>query len=202
MKHVISILLGEQPDILENILNFYKPKGGTILDLTFGSGKLWKPSVLQKYDMVGIDKDRKVKPYVYADLLHLPFIFKFDLILYDPPYKYNTDSYIFFGRPDPDWKSERTLWSVADQIRNLEGLNTIIPGYLKDDGIFLIKIMDTRFDGTLVPNHFLCMKHLNNLKLFDILIYVRLMVGVFTNPSVSQTAHGFYLVFKRKLEEK
>ena len=62
----------------------------------------------------------------------------------------------------------------------------------------LVKIMDTRLNKKLVPNHYYCLKHLNNLRLYDILIYVRLMVGVFANPNVAQTAHGFYLVFRRK----
>jgi len=58
--------------------------------------------------------------------------------------------------------------------------------------------MDTRIKGELILNHKIIIDELTNFKIKDVLIYVRLGVGVFKNNKSAQTAHGFFLIFKKK----
>jgi len=199
--------MGEQPDVLKQILNFYLPAGSKILDVTYGHGKLYQASGyvnFDEYTIVGNDIDPE-SPAQY----HLPFqcleeISRewglFDAVIYDPPYKYDQPSYIFeiSREQDSDWKPIKTKWTVDHQIESARILNEVLPRILTDDGYLICKIMDTRSKGKLIPNHIILVQEFTNFELVDIIVYVRTLMGLFRNNRHSQTAHGYYLVFRKR----
>lgn len=204
---MLSVLFGEQFDNFRHILEFYLSLDPVILDITYGHGKLWQninrtktTSCIQVVISNDIDPQSPAKYHYPFDQLHL-IVEKhglFDAIIYDPPYKYDSPSYIFWQRSDVDWQPNKTEWTIRLQKESIEKLNNIVPLLIKKDGFFIVKIMDTRLNGKLILNHKIIIDALTNFELADLIIYVRLGVGVFKNSKSTQTTHGFYLVFKPK----
>jgi len=197
---MLSVLLGEQSDNLKHILKFYLPKGSKILDVTYGHGKIWSSISKDCYKVVTNDIDPESLAKYHHSFNNLELISKeygkFDAILYDPPYKYGKSSYILNEVDDKDWRPIKTKWRVIDQVTSAQTLNIILPEILKPNGSLIVKIMDTRYQGNLIPNHMLLIQEFKNFRLKDIYIYIRLLVGLFKNLKTPQTAHGFYLIFK------
>lgn len=204
---MISVLIGEQPDILKQILNFYLPKGSKILDITYGHGKLFQASgniSFDEYDIISNDIDPESPALYHLSFTQLSKIVKdhglFDAVIYDPPYKYDQPSYVFeiSREQDSDWKPIKTKWTIDFQIRTANILNSVLPSVLKDNGLLICKIMDTRLRGHLILNHVILIQQFTNFELIDILIYVRTLMGLFRNNKHSQTAHGYYLIFRKR----
>jgi len=201
---VLSVLFGEQFNNLRQILEFKLSPNAKILDVTYGHGKLWQSvnKTTHVFNVVKNDIDPETPAeyhYSFDDLEMIPQR-DFDAALYDPPYMYGKSSYIFYNRKDEDWTQNKTKWTIKDQIRCAIVLNNVLPIMLKPNGLLVVKIMDTRFKGKLIPNHKLLMDALTSFELVDVVIYVRLGVGVFKNRKSSQTAHGFYLIFQSSKE--
>ncbi|MHA1288547.1 MAG: hypothetical protein ACTSPB_14175 [Candidatus Thorarchaeota archaeon] len=199
---VLSVLFGEQFDNFRHILEFYLPDKSKILDVTYGAGKLWQ-SVNQvsypDWNVTKNDVDLEVKADYHYDFenLHKIGINDFDAVIYDPPYLYGRSSYIFYYQTDEDWTQNKTKWTVDAQVKCAQQLNNALPNLLRDDGFLIVKIMDSRENGKLVCNHDIIINEMTNLELKDIIIYVRLGVGVFKNNVSPQTAHGYYLIFQK-----
>jgi len=200
---MLSVLFGEQSEILKQILEFYLPKGSKILDVTYGHGRL-SGNLMLEYEIVSNDVDPES-----TSQYHLPFnrLFeivkdhgKFDAVIYDPPYKYDQPSYIFKVIPeqDTDWKPIKTKWTINHQISSATTLNCVLPSILKKKGFLIAKIMDTRKNGKLILNHSIIINCLTNFELTDLIIYVRTMMGLFRNNKHSQTAHGYFLIFSKR----
>jgi len=203
---MLSVLFGEQSEILKQILNFYLPRGSKILDVTYGHGKLYRLSgnLTLEYEIVSNDVDPE-SPSQY----HLPFnrLFeivknhgRFDAVIYDPPYKYDQPSYVFRVIPeqDADWKPLKTKWTIQHQTESATILNDVLPFIIKKNGFLIAKIMDTRKNGKLILNHNILINCLTNFELIDLIVYVRTMMGLFRNDRHSQTAHGYFLIFKNR----
>jgi len=201
---MLSVLFGEQDTVFKNILEFYAPAPAKILDLTWGAGKLWS-SINEKvlgYDIIKLDINKQeTRPNIYCDIRNLPLAGTFKGIVYDPPYRYSTKSFSFLSRPDYDWKSSKSLWTLQAQINTAKSLNEQLPFLMDKDSKLIIKIMDTRIKGRMILNHKMLIDLFTNFELVDLLIYVRLGVGVFRNPRTAQVAHGYFLIFKKKLNK-
>ena len=204
---MISVLIGEQPDVLKQILSFYLPKGSKILDITYGHGKLFQASgnvSFDEYEIISNDIDPESPASYHFTFSELEEISKshglFDAVIYDPPYKYDQPSYVFeiLREKDSDWKPIKTKWTVDLQIKTARVLNSVLPKVLKDNGLLICKIMDTRYKGQLILNHVILIQEFTNFDLIDILVYIRTLMGLFRNNRHSQTAHGYYLIFRRK----
>lgn len=190
--------------MFKQVVDFYAPHARNVADLTYGHGKLWTSFV--NYVLRTNDIDPQ-SPAAY----HLP-IWEFierteeicgadhwDLVVIDPPYKYNQPSYGLGKREaDKDWQGVKTLWTLSDHLQMIDIVNARLSYKMNDDSILLVKIMDTRLNGKLIPNHLLWVQFLSNFQLVDLVIYMRTMVGVFTNKKTAQVAHGYYLIFKRR----
>jgi hypothetical protein len=210
-------MFGEQPDVFKQILEFYlkdisHPK---VLDLTHGFGKLWRNVDLSHYYLIANDVDKTIP---YEDEIgrrrhfHFPLetiskefpedtgILGFDAAFYDPPYKYNSSSMSLSKSQalDKDWKPSATLWTIYDQQRIARALNKEIPVILNPQGIFIVKIMNTRLNKQLILSDKIIIDALTNFDLFDQVVYIRTLTGLFVNTRVAQSAHGFYLIFKKK----
>ena len=202
---MLSVLFGEQFDNFRHILEFYLEDDSNILDVTYGSGKLWmtvNSTTPHKYNLTknDIDLEQEVDYHLGFDELTKIKEKPFDAIIYDPPYKYDTKSFTLQDRPDYDWKQNKTLWTLKSQIGCAETLNEIFPKILKKEGLVIVKIMDVRVRGKLIQNHQIIIEAFTNLELISEIIYVRLGVGVFKNRVSPQTAHGYYLIFKNKYQ--
>jgi len=200
---LLSILIGEQPDIFKAVLDFYCPKGKAFLDITYGHGKLWTSIDPERYDVLATnDVNPESLAHNHFRIGELPDHFdknKYDAIIYDPPYKYNKSSYILFGQKDDrDWRPRTTLWQPKDQVKSAGALNVVAPILLGPEGTLIVKIMDTRLEGKLILNDKIIIDNLTNFTLFDRVVYIRNLVGIFRQKKVAQTAHGFYLIFKRR----
>uniref|UniRef100_A0A6M3XXU9 Putative methyltransferase n=2 Tax=viral metagenome TaxID=1070528 RepID=A0A6M3XXU9_9ZZZZ len=201
---MLSVLFGEQDTIFKNILEFYVPAPAKILDLTWGAGKLWQSvdERMSRYDIIKLDVNKlETRPSIYCDIRNLPLAGTFKGIIYDPPYKYDARSFTFLSRPDYDWKPSKSLWTLQAQINTAKSLNEQLPFLMDEDSRLIIKIMDTRVKGRMILNHKMLIDLFTNFELVDLLIYIRLGVGVFRNPRTAQVAHGYYLVFRKKLNK-
>jgi len=199
---VLSVLFGEQFDNFRHILEFYLEDEAKILDVTYGSGGLWQSvnhTSVPNYNLTknDIDLERETDYHLSFDDLEKIEEKPFDAIIYDPPYKYDSKSFALQNRPNYDWKSNMTLWTLKSQIGCAETLNEVIPKILKKDGLVIVKIMDVRFKGKLIQNHQIIIDAFSNLELISEIIYVRLGVGIFKNKVSPQTAHGYYLIFQK-----
>jgi len=198
---LLSVLLKEQFDALRDILEFYLDPGSKILDITYGHGKLWQfigNGVSNKYQVISNDVDPGSPSqyhYSFPSLHKIPHS-PYDCVLYDPPYKYNTSSFILFQRSDDDWRPNKTKWSISSQVQSARTLNNVLPPLLKENGLLIVKIMDTRYRGKLVLNHKIMLDTFSNFTIEDIIVYIRLLVGLFKNKKHSQTAHGYFMVFR------
>jgi SAM-dependent methyltransferase len=80
-----SVWDGEDPELLEKMLNFYPrrhPK--RILDATVNGGRFWRGS---KRQIMGMDIEPKDRPTIVADNMQMPFAdAAFDVVVYDPPH--------------------------------------------------------------------------------------------------------------------
>lgn len=206
---MLSILFGEAPDVFKQVVEFYAPNARNVADLTFGHGKLWSSFV--NCVLRSNDTDPQ-SPAMY----HLPiaeFIVRtkeicgadtWDLVVIDPPYKYEGPSHNFgIQEKDKDWQEVKTKWTLDQHQKMIDAVNSRLPQKMNDESILLVKIMDTRIPkgkgkSELILNHFLWIDLLSNFVLVDYVVYIRTMVGLFANKKTAQVAHGFYLVFKRR----
>jgi len=196
---MLTVILDEAPDAFYKIMRFYVPKGSRVLDITYGHGKLWASCPKDYYELVTNDVDPNSKAEYHLPFINLEAIpGSFHCVVYDPPYKYDTPSYKLYESIDEDWTTVKTKWTIEDQINSARVLNSVLPRMMYPNGLLIVKIMDTRYKGKLILNHKILIDEFSNFEVKDLLVYIRLLVGLFRNTRVAQTAHGYYIVFKLK----
>lgn len=196
---MLSVLLGEHPDLVKQLVEFYVPKGSSILDLTYGHGKLWSAIDRSHYDLVtnDVDPDSPAEWHVpFRSMMTNPFRQRFNLALYDPPYMYGRHSkYLLSVVEKDEWKPVKTKLTVEKQIELVQVLNQALPILLEDDGLLLVKIMNTRLKGHLILSNQIICKQLTQFEVKAEYVYIRTNTGFFRLKHTPQTAHGYYLVF-------
>ncbi len=81
-----SVILGRDPEVLRNLLNFYACERAIVLDCTANTRKMWK-GVVWGGEVVYSDIDPAVQPDVVTDFRSMPFDdATFDVIVFDPPH--------------------------------------------------------------------------------------------------------------------
>jgi hypothetical protein len=73
----------------------------------------------------------------------------------------------------------------------------VLPKVLRPEGFVIVKIMNTRLNGRLIRNNQIICENFSNFELKDEYVYIRTDVGFYRNPTTPQTAHGYYLVFRK-----
>ena len=199
---MLSLHFAEAPDWFAHMIRFYLPSGGAILDTTYGAGKLVSklPSniILTKSDM-----SPEAPDVIQADAGKLPFPeTAFDAVVFDPPYLYGRERFKGYDRPAHDFKEKHSKNQTIEEF-NLRVLGAAAEAMrvLKVGGLWLVKVGNARLDKTVVSNQQMVIQaaELAGLQFFDENIYVRNGIGVFTNNVVAQQAHGYLLVFKKKV---
>jgi len=143
---ILTAKVGNNADIFSNILQLYLPKGGLVLDMTYGTGAFWhrERRIAMDIRLVGIDA-LTADVHVRADFRQLPFASGvFDCVVFDPPYADlaapNLRSPLRFGVGTRD--------NVLAPKSNKEVLALYASGFrearriLKPKGIFVVKCQD------------------------------------------------------------
>jgi hypothetical protein len=195
---MLSVLYMESADALAHLVRFYCPKAPRLLDVTHGTGTMTKKCPVP---VLGVDLDPTSKAKVLANSTALPFApGSFEAALFDPPYLYGSQAMHMGPIGKKTWQSQRTTWKRPEELEQFAaGVAAQLADVLTPHPIVLVKIMNSRYKTTLVRNDDLVTRCFTDegFRLHDQLIYVRTVTGSFPNPSSSQMAHGFYLVFKR-----
>lgn len=191
---MLNVLLGESDENLKHILDFFYPKGGILLDISFGKGKLVE-SLENKWSVVGSDLSG-YPANIKASWDKLPFKENIaDVVLFDPPYLLDKTSYILHDRPDTRWKTRHT--STFNEIINYSTPAREANRCLKSGGIFIIKTQNCRDKKSqYVKNDISARAAIeeSGFKFRELLIYLRLSVGIFRNKKTPQQAYGFFIV--------
>jgi hypothetical protein len=211
---VFTLFLSEQPHILRELLEEFCPSGAKVIDVTFGRGRLWSeilgnPGLRAKYPVTPCDAcpDQKAVNGLlavrrnlftddYDDLgLH-------DVVLYDPPYLVDRISFDYAGASTNSWAAsdlERFTSNPSVDVFNLrtECLRRKAPTFLKPGGLLLVKVMDPRKAGELIPHHINVVNTLRpSFKLTEEAVYVRLGASTWQIPGHLHNLHGFWLTFR------
>lgn len=137
-----SVWYGEDPELLEQMLDFYpRKKPQKILDATVNGGRFWRNS---KRPVTGMDIDPRYNPGILADNANMPLQnASFDVIVYDPPHVPNQ------GRDNKkDFNTRFGLVLRSSKENHYTFTHTFPPflreayRVLKTEGILLCKITD------------------------------------------------------------
>lgn len=192
---MLNVLLLESPDALAAILRFFRPQPGLLVDITYGIGSLVK-ALPNGWRLVGLDL-AGAPAEAKADWAHLPIRSDTaDVALYDPPYLVGRTSKRLYGKPDIAWaRRHTTLETRVDHTAPVrEAARILRPG-----GLFVAKIQNSRHKGVLVEQDRAVREAIveAGMILREIIVYIRLLVGLFSNPRTPQQAYGFYIIAEK-----
>ena len=224
-----SVFLQPQAEILADLLQAYYPKGAKVIDFTYGTGGLWwkvkeSPLLAPLYPITACDaapnkKLAGVGNIHKKDLLRDDYsdLGLHDVGVFDPPYLIGRGS---FDVPNAkkgvvptalqgprSWSQDElgkytTNRTVTDFNQRVEGLRQRAPQAIKRGGLLLVKVMDVRNNGSLVPHHVSCINILS--KSFDYIdtgIYIRQGATTWKPKEGLQGLHGYWLVFRLRKED-
>lgn len=193
---MLNVFLGEQPDNIALLFDFFCEPQGLVIDISGGTGHL-SSKLKERYKVVTSDIVGD-PANIQADWNNLPFTPNCaDAVLYDPPYL-QQQSKNLHGRPNTRWQSRHSIDSGINHLKPIqEAFNTLKPG-----GILVTKIQNCRIKGKYVNNDRVIREACEEVGfiLRDVCIYLRLAVGVFRNKRTPQQAFGFYIVVEKPEE--
>lgn len=153
-KRPESVVMGRDPKVLHDLLNFYAKPKAQVLDCTANTRKMWN-GVHWDGEIVYVDIDPTMKPDVVADFRCLPFVSEsFDVLIFDPPH-------LPLAASSP--KSYKRFVRDYGLAKSLPGdcISAFFPSFLqeahrvlKPDGLIFAKLKDFvhnhRYQWTLV----------------------------------------------------
>ena len=199
-------------EFFKEILTFHIPPSKTtmLLDPTCGRKHLWEEYL--KRDLSGKAKLEQYGKIVFSDIKDygqeslsdvktLDFDYKFDGIIYDPPYFFG-----YKGSNDPRRED------YGDYVQTLEDLfefmdvaNKKFPHLLNDDGKLIVKCADQyqTKERKFYPHHYTWIKKLSDFEIVDLFIFIhhRMSPTAFQvkNRPSSVIMHTYFLVFKKRI---
>lgn len=194
---MLSVLFGEQPDLMKHIADFYFPTDARVLDVSHGIGSL----VQRLENVTGVDIDPRSPAQFEADSTDLPFDdCSFDVGIFDPPYLYGRSTQRLQDRPK--WTDERSRQEhPLEFVKLATGTALELERVLVPGGIVVVKVADSRYKGRLVLNHSIIIDAFQEagLPLRDLLVYVRGGTGLFKNAKSAQGSHGYFVISQKPL---
>jgi hypothetical protein len=146
---ILTARVGENSAVFPDILELYVPKGGLVLDATFGPGAFWNSCAPTwrriATDILGGRGDAQ------ADVRSLPFpAGRFDACVFDPPYIFGAG-----GVLDPNINTRYRNnelktgdWKGIGAIENLYfGGMAELTRVLRPSGVLIVKCMDLISSG-------------------------------------------------------
>jgi SAM-dependent methyltransferase len=197
---VLTVLLGESADNLAHLFRFYAGSADKLLDVTYGAGTLSKRVPVP---VVGVDKDPESSAQIIADSAGpLPFEDgSFGAAVLDPPYLYGAKAMHMGPVGQKTWSNVRSTWKNPNELREMAArVGRELARLVAPDGVLFVKIMDSRYRGKLIRNHDIVTEALEGVgfTLIDQIVYLRTVTGSFVNPRTAQSAHGYFLIFRRQ----
>jgi len=182
----------------QKILKFFVKKESIILDITYGRGLSWK-NIEEDYKLIKVDKRKFFNDVIKAnlnDFLKEKEDSSVDCIFFDPPYyfkekiqRYNLQKGLLFNENE-------IFWTEDEFDKSLDNIKKEVPRILKNDGIFIIKIMDGYIGKKHYPNAFI---------LFNALNKIMESKGIFICPIKREDNdyfvrenHIYYIIFKKE----
>ena len=208
------MLLDEQAKILLELLQLYYPNGAKVIDLTFGKGKFWSevfanPALQAKYPVTACDASPD--PNAIGDVLAVKKnlftddyenIGLHDCALYDPPYLVQRASFDYGDASSRSWAAsdlEKFTSNKSVELFNyrVECLKQKAHTFLKPHGLLLVKVLDPRVDGKLIPHHLNTANILSDtFELIDIGVYIRLGASTWKIRGNLHNLHGYWMTFR------
>ena len=208
-----TLFFDDQGEILRRLLELYYSSRRKVksIDLTYGRGALWSvvfndPALRAKYKVTRCDAAPTVKGVKKMNLLTDDYsrFNQHDVALFDPPY--------LIGRRAFDYKKQVSMNSWAKKgglkkhtsnqtleefNRRVECLGDKANQFLKPGGLLLVKVLDPRKDGTLIPHHVTIANILHNaFELVDIGVYLRMGATTWKINGHLQNLHGYWMTFR------
>jgi hypothetical protein len=209
-----TLFIDDQCEILKKLLELYYPHGARIIDLTYGKGNLWKKiqadkTLRAKYKITACDAKPTSRKVKRKNLLTSDYtkLGKHDCALFDPPYLIKRTSFDYQQVRKNSWSADKNRKKYT-QNQSIDIFNQRVKSlaekahtFLKPNGILLIKIMDPRHNGELIPHHHNIINLLSNkFELIDLAIYVRLGATTWKINGHLQNLHGYWEAFRLKGE--
>jgi hypothetical protein len=198
----------------KEILMFHIPpsKDRVILDPTCGKKYLWeeffKANLLNESESKGYGQIvfSDIKDHgqsIISDVRNLSFDYKFDGIIYDPPY--------FFGYKNSNDPRRADYGEYTQSLDDLVALmdvgNTKFVNLLKDNGKLIVKCADqyNTKERKFYPHHHTWINRLSNFQIIDLFVFIhhRISPTAFQvkNRPCSVIMHTYFLVFTKKSQE-
>lgn len=196
---MLSVVFAESADCLAHLLRFYAPAAPRLLDVTYGAGTLSRRVGIP---VVGVDKDPTTKATHIADSTALPLDSgTFEAAVFDPPYLYGSHAMHMGPVGQKTWSPARSTWKTPTDLEEFAwGVASELRRVLVPGSPVFVKIMDSRFKGRLIRNHEIIQDAFEqqDFTLVDIIVYIRTVTSSFVNAKSAQSAHGYYLIFRRQ----
>ena len=200
---MLSVVFAESADNFAHLVRFYAPDADRLLDVTHGAGTLTKRCPIP---VLGVDRDPGSKASVICDSCALPFRDdSFAAAVFDPPYLYGSHAMHMGPIGKKTWSTLRSTWDVpADLVRTARGIAAELYRVCQGEATVFCKVMDSRFKGKLIRNHDIVADAFEErgFTLIDQIVYVRTVTGSFVNAVSAQSAHGYFLVLRKRTAQQ
>jgi len=197
-----SVWYGDDPELLEHLLNFYPRKTPRkILDASVNTGRFWKGS---KRPVTGLDIDPRYRPTVVGDNTNMPFSAEsFDVVVYDPPHIPNQGK-----DKSKDFNTRFGLVLRSSKENHYTFSHTFPPfvreafRVLKPEGILLCKITDYVHNHRYQWAHIEFINAAREVGLMPCDCIIKVRKGPIVDPKWktahhSRRQHCYWLVFRK-----
>jgi hypothetical protein len=196
---MFTVLFDKHSYILRRLLELYYPQGCSVIDFTAGQGRL-HVDLPARYRVTLCDRApghqyrKDLTKDDYNDVgMH-------DCGVFDPPYLVQRLAFDYPAKKTQTWRRKvsrmsgnQSLEEFNERVRalNVKALQCV-------RRLLLVKIMDPRIRGQLVPHHCTIWEALDCWRLIDLGVYIRQGATTWIIKKGLQNAHGFWMVFERK----
>ncbi len=196
---MLTCFQGSTNIIFQKILNFFVKQGSVVLDLTYGRGLSWE-NLKGNYKIIKVDKRKLFEDVIktdFNDYLRKKESNSVDCVYYDPPYYFKEKIKQFDIKDQLLNHDEEVFWTEKEFEESLQTIQKEVPRVLRDEGIFIVKIMDGYIGKEFYPNAF---------RIFEVMLNVMKSKGIFICPiqrkdtilRLVRENHIYYLVFENK----
>ena len=204
---VVSIVTGNNADLIAEVARLYIPDGAQVADVTWGKGAFWKKVDTSSFTVQGSDVAPHIGGYgdiVQADFRELPYADEsFDVVVLDPPYVHNPGKHMTDARYN---NAATTTGMSHNDIRNLyrdgmrEAMRVLRPG-----GRIFVKGKDEIESGKQCWSQTELLLDATSLGLYgkDSFVLVptsRTAMGRWTKQLHARKVHSFLWVFEKPVK--